>query len=101
MSHLLEPSIRAFCINSLKACKETKMKYYTKVVNLALLGGFIVLVGTILYCKYKGRKTPAEKKQKEENDRLFILNRIKQIQLDKQKDTNLIITDVPRPGDFF
>jgi hypothetical protein len=101
MSHLTEPGIRAFCLTSLQACKETKMKYYTKIVNLSLLVAFLVGVAFFLYCKYKGRKTPAEKKQKEENDRLHILNKIKQIQIDKRKDTNLIITDVPQPGDFF
>ena len=101
MSHLTEPSIRAFCLTSLQACKDTKMKYYTRVVNLSLLAAFVVATGLILFFKYKGRRTPAEKKQKEETDRIHILNRIKQIQIDKRKDTNLIITDVPGPGDFF
>jgi hypothetical protein len=101
MSHLTEPNIRAFCLTSLHACKDAKMKYYTRVVNLSLLAAFVLATGLILYFKYKGRRTPAEKKQKEETDRLHILNRIKQIQIDKRKDTNLIITDVPGPGDFF
>jgi hypothetical protein len=101
MSHLTEPTIRAFCLSSLQACKDAKMKYYTRVVNLSLLVAFVTGFGLILYFKYKGRRTPAEKKQKEETDRLHILTRIKQIQIEKRKDTNLIITDVPRPGDFF
>jgi hypothetical protein len=58
-------------------------------------------VTVILYFKYKGRRSPAEKKMKEEADRIYILNRIKQIQIDKQKDTNLIITDIPGPGNFY
>ena len=101
MSHLTEPGIRDYCLASLHACKDAKLRYYTKVVNLSLLTAFVVGGGLILYFKYKGRRTPLEKKQKEEVDRLHILNRIKQIQIDKRKDTNLIITDVPGPGDFF
>jgi len=101
MSHLTEPGIRAYFLDSLKACKEAKRLYYTRVVNLSLLAAFVVFVGGILYYKYKGRATPQQKKDKLEADRLHILNRIKQIQIDRKKDTNLIITDVPGPGDFY
>jgi hypothetical protein len=101
MAHLTEPGIRAYCLTSLQSCKDTKMKYYTKVVNLTLLCAFIAGAAIILYCKYKGRRSPLEKKQKNELDRLHILNRIKQIQIDKRKDTNLILTDVPSVSDFF
>ena len=100
MSHLTEPGIRAFAYETLKTCKVNKMKYYTKVLNFSLLAVFVVLVSGILFFKYKGKKTPQEKNAKKEADRLYILNRVKQVQLDRQKESNLLITDVPGTNNF-
>lgn len=101
MAHLTEPGIRSYCIDSLNACKTNKMAYYTRIVNLSLFAGFVLLATIILYCKRRSKQTPEEKKEKNELDRLHILNRIKQIQINKRRDTNMIITDVPGAGDFF
>ena len=100
MSHLTEPGIRAFAYETLRTCKFQKMKYYTKVLNLSLFAAFVFIGGCILLYKYKGKISPQEKNEKKEADRLYILNRVKQVQLDKQKQSNLLITDVPGPNNF-
>ena len=95
MESLTEPGIRSYFVQSLQTCKEAKMNYYTKVLNLSLLAGFVLVVGGVLYFKYKGRPTVAAKNVKMENDRLYILNKIKMVQIDRQKQNNLLITDTP------
>lgn len=97
---LTEPGVRNYVLNSLQKCKEFKLNYYTKVVNLCLFGAFVLVVGGILFFKYRGKKTPIEQKTKKEADRIYILNKIKQVQLAKQKETNMILTDEVFPEDY-
>ena len=95
MQSLTEPGIRSYFVQSLQTCKEAKMKYYTRVLNGGLLAVFVLVLGGILYYKYKGRTTVAAKNSKMEADRLYILNKIKMVQIDRQKQNNLLITDTP------
>jgi hypothetical protein len=97
MAHLTEPGIRNYFVQTLQTCKEAKMTYYTRVVNLGLLVGFVVVLGGVLYYKYKGRVSPDLKKTKMEADRLYILNKIKTVQIDRQKQNNMLITNLPGP----
>ena len=97
---LTEPGVRSYVLSSLQKCKEFKMAYYTKVVNICLFVGFVVIVGCILYFKYKGKMTPVQQKTKKEADRLYILAKIKQVQLEKQKESNMIITDEVFPENY-
>jgi hypothetical protein len=97
---LTEPGVRNYVLNSLQKCKEFKLEYYTKIVNLCLLGAFVLLVVGILYYKYRGKMTPEERKTKMEADRIYILNKIKQVQLSKQKESNMIITDEVFPEHY-
>lgn len=83
MEHLTEPGIRDHLVESLEQCKKIKMTYYTYVMNIGL---FIIFVGgmaTILYFKKKNKLTPSQKNKKNEDDRLYIVNRIRSLQLDK------------------
>jgi hypothetical protein len=97
---LTEPGVRNYVLKSLQNCKEFKMTYYTKVVNICLLLGFVLVTAAILYFKYKGKMTTEEKKTKHESDRLYILAKIKQVQLAKQKEKNMILTDEVFPEHF-
>jgi hypothetical protein len=49
----------------------------------------------VLYYKYKGKQSPAIKKKKQEEDRVFIMNRIRSLQIEKQKENNHLITNLP------
>ena len=95
MNHLTEPGVREYFIHSFKACKEYKMQYHTWVLNTSLLLFFVVCLGLILYYKYKGKQSPIVKKKKQEEDRVYIMNRIRSLQLEKQKNNNQLITNLP------
>lgn len=97
MSHLTEPGIRNLFIQNLNECKQIKLNYYTKVLNISLLAGFVASLGILLYFRRKGRMTQVEKSAKQERDRLYILNQIKMVQIDRQKVNNHLITNLPTP----
>lgn len=97
MSHLTEPGIKNLFIQNLNECKQIKLNYHTKCLNLALFIGFFVCLGILLYVKYKGRLSDEEKESRKEKDRLYILNQIKMVQIDRQKTSNELITNLPTP----
>jgi hypothetical protein len=92
MDHLTEPGVRQYFIESFKTCKEYKMQYHTWVLNTGLFFLFMATLSIILYYKYKGKKSPQLKKKKQEEDRVYIMNRIRSLQIEKQKDNNQLIT---------
>jgi hypothetical protein len=92
---LTEPGIRQFCLNTLKKCNEKRMNYMNYIFNVIL---FMVLIGAIsilLWYKYHHKLSSTDKKRKFEEDRNYILNRIKSLSLDKQKLQNGLITNLP------
>lgn len=83
MEHLTEPGIRDHLLESLEQCKKIKYTYYTYVINIGLFILFVVGVGILLYIKSKNKLTPSQKNKKNEDDRLYIVNRIRSLQLEK------------------
>jgi len=77
MEHLTEPGIREYFLDSFQKCKEYKMNYYTKLVNLGLFVLFVCILAGILYMKKKEKMTPQQKAKKNEDDRLYIINKIR------------------------
>jgi hypothetical protein len=101
MTNLTEPGIRAYFIRSLNECKDRKLEYYTFWVNLCLFGIFVLIVGLTLRYKYKGKLTEEQKKTKHDQDRMYILNKIKDVQIKRQQESNELITNLPRPEHIF
>ena len=95
MDHLTEPGIRHYFVESFKNCKEYKLQYHTWILNIVLFAVFVCSVSFVLYYKYKGKQSPALKKKKQEEDRVFIMNRIRSLQIEKQKENNNLITNLP------
>jgi hypothetical protein len=79
MSHLTEPELRSLFVQNLNECKQTKLLYYSRVVNVSLFCLLVAGVGLILYFRYKGRLPPDVKKARQESDRIYILNKLKTI----------------------
>jgi len=63
--------------------------------NAGLLLFFILVLAGILIYKYKGKLTPAEKKQREMQKRQYILSTIKNYQDEKRKMRQELITGLP------
>lgn len=97
MSHLTEPGIKNLFLQNLNECKVTKLNYNTRCLNTVLFVGFFVCLGVLLYVKYKGRLSKEEKDSRKERDRIYILNQIKMVQVDRQHRNNDLITNLPTP----
>jgi hypothetical protein len=67
MDHLIEPGIRDYFYGSFQQCKDYKMNYYTKLVNIGLFVLFVFILVGILYMKKKEKMTPQQKAKKNED----------------------------------
>ena len=96
---LTEPGVKYFLNGVLKNCKEKRSYFENTIFNLVALGLFIIIIGGILYYKYKGKLTPEEKKRKNNRDKEEILKQLNTLNIkvnknNKYGNTNLI-TDLP------
>jgi len=80
MDHLTEPGIKTYFKDSFQQCKEYKLVYYTRVLNIGLLILFLAGLFTLLYYKKKGKISPELRRKKNEEDRMYIVNRIRSLQ---------------------
>lgn len=83
MEHLIEPGIRDYFNGSFQQCKEYKMTYYTWIVNTVLFVLFVLTVTLILYFKRKKKLTPEQLRKRNEEDRMYIINKIRSLQIER------------------
>jgi len=83
MNHLTEPGVKNYFLEVFKENKQTRLVHNTYLFNGCLLVVFILGVGTLLYFKKKNKLSPAAKNKKLEEDRNYILNRIKSLNISK------------------
>ena len=93
---LIEPGVSYFLKASLKNCNNIKIKYFNIIWNLGLLFIFVTLLGIILVYKKNTKLTDAQKKEKSEKEKKYILDKIKSIQIKEQEKRNEIITNLPK-----
>jgi len=93
---LIEPGVKYFFRETLKQCHEFKNKYNNFLLNLGLFFSFFVILVVILFIKYKGRQTPAEKEAKTQEKQQYILSKIQNFQEAKKKAHQELITGLPR-----
>jgi len=92
---LTEFTTKHYVSHSLKEVREFKNKYITIGVNIGLLLFFILLVGGLLWYKYKGKLTLQEKKDKAHKEKLYLFSKLQQYSHDKQKESQRLITNLP------
>ena len=92
---LTEFNTKYFVRHSLKEAREFKDKYITIFVNILLLLIFVLLIGGLLWYKYKGKLTPQEKKSKEQKEKMYLFQKLHQYAYDKQKENQRLITNLP------
>ena len=92
---LVEPGVKYFLYESLKKCNEYRTTYHNQLFNLAVLGGFIVIVVVILIYKYKGKLTESEKHMRDNEKKQYILSKIKNFQDAKRTAQQQLITSLP------
>ena len=92
---LVERGVKSFVNSTLKQCREFKNKYNNVMLNIGLFAGLMVLIGVILLFKYKGKLTPVQKINKEQEKKQYILTKIRNFQDAKQKAQQELITGLP------
>ena len=74
---LIEPGVRSFLKISLQNCKQLKDQYYSTIFNVSAFIVFVLVIGTILIIKYKFKPTPEEQYRKEQEQREYVLSKLK------------------------
>jgi hypothetical protein len=92
---LTEPGVKYFLSNTLKQCHEFKDKYYNLLLNIGIFIGFLFVLGSLLLYKYKGKLTEEEKIEKDNIKKQYILSKIRNFQMAKQKANQELITGLP------
>lgn len=92
---LIEPGIKYFLNETLKQCRLFKETYNNTLFNISILIIFILILGVTLIVKYKGKLTPSEKEQKENEKKQYILSKIRNYQQDKVRRQQELITGLP------
>ena len=97
MPSLTEPSSKAYLINHLKKCHETRVGVYYYVFNFGVLFLFILIFGLALYFCYANKPSDYEKKQQMLKEQEFILSKIRfhQENFHQQKQSMSNITNLP------
>lgn len=93
---LIEPGVKYFLKETLKQCSKKKKTYYYYWWNIAFLLLFLFILGSLLVWKKKNKPNKEDTIAKRDEQRLYILEKIKQIQEKKKKETNQIITNLPK-----
>ena len=96
---LIEPGVKYFFKGILKECNNYKQKNYKFIYNLSLFLLFFIILGIILFYRYKGNKTSEEKYIKNMKDKQYIMSKLvyyNRVNLDnQQKIKNNMITNLP------
>ena len=93
---LTEPGVKYFLKETLKNCKIKKDLQFNMLMNLGLLGMFVIIVSVLLYYKYKTRPTEQDRKKKKQLKRDYFVNKVRQMQAVKAKQLNEQITNLPK-----
>jgi len=93
---LIEPGVKYFLSETLKRCHIFKESHNIFVLNISLLLGFLMILGIVLLFKYKGKLTPKEIELKEKEKQQYILSKIKNYQDTKMRESQSLITGLPK-----
>lgn len=93
---LIEPGVKYFLNQALKQAHAVREQFHNTIFNLGLFLAFVLLLGGILVYKYKGKPTPAELAQRNREKQQYILERIKNFQIAKQRAHQELITGLPQ-----
>jgi|TARA_B110000046_G_scaffold138179_2_gene144538 hypothetical protein len=94
-NNLIEPGVKYFFYESLKQCKIKKTLYFNTILNLGLLFLFISIFGILIIYKKNTKITKKEKAKRNLMNQNYILEKVKMLNKEKQKQSNLIITNLP------
>jgi hypothetical protein len=92
---LIEPGVKYFLSSSLEQCHIIKTKYYNFIYNLGMFLAFSLLVGTVLYFKYKQKNDKKLQAELKLQQNAYILNKLRFMQDYRKNQENNLLTDLP------
>ena len=93
--NLIEPSTKYYIKHELKESRKLKDYYINMTVNILLFIFFGLFIGGLLLYKYKGKLTPEELKKKENEKKMFLMKKMQQFSVEKEKLNQNLITNLP------
>ena len=92
---LTEPGVKYFINETLKQCHQFKENYQHIIFNIGLSVMFFIILGGLLFYKYKGKLSEEEIEKKELLKKQYILSKIRNFQDSKIKSQQELITGLP------
>lgn len=92
---LIDPKIKKFIAFSLKESHEFKENNINIIFNILMFLLFILITWLLLSYKYKGKLNDSEIKERNYKKFNYIISKIQSISLEKEKQSNQIITNLP------
>ena len=91
---LIESNARMYISNTLRVCCDSRKKFYLTILNVIICLFFTILfMSGLYYCRQK-RLTPYEKYRKQLKDQEYVLEKIRQFQIDDAKK-HISLTNLP------
>ena len=99
---LVAQGVKFFFKEVLKGCHNYKQSNYNSFFNISMFLFFIVVLGVILFVRYKGNKTSKSYYEKSMKDKEYIMSKLvyynRQNIDNQQKIKNNMITNLPDYG---
>lgn len=92
---LTEPGVKYFINETLKQCHQFKENHQHIIINIGLSFMFFIILGALLFYKYKGKLSEEEIEKKELIKKQYILSKIRNFQNSKIKSQQELITGLP------
>ena len=97
--NLVDPGVKYFFKNILNSCNQYKKNNNTILYNIFLFVIFILILGTVLFVKYKGNKSKEEMYNESIKNKEYIMSKLvkynKQNLENQQRISNNMITNLP------
>lgn len=85
---LIEQGVRSYMQIILNKCNEHRTQFYNWTFNLIVLGAFLGITSLTLWICYTKKLSPEEKLRRQRKDQEYVLTKIRQFQIDKDRQKN-------------
>jgi len=93
---LIENGTSSFLYTTLYNCHIYRQKYNNYIFNVSIFCFLVIGISILLFIRYKGKPTHEELMLKETEKRNYIMSRVYNYQQDKLKQSQNLITNLPR-----
>ena len=97
---LVEPGVRYFLNETLNNCSRLKEKYYNFIYNIYAISIFSMILGILLYYRYKGKIHPKELQRREIAKQQYILAKIRNYHASKKTGNITGLPEFSRDNDI-